>query len=266
MPCTQSQCDVNPAFGGCLSAFATDARGAIKGCESNSKCDYRVNNDGSVDLFVINDSIDHVHCPPKGDCICASCRTGVASCATSQLLNPPPRAPKHLATRRFSTYLVPAAERLPAYPLYTSRSHPQFSQTPMFQRVLPRQRCERCNSSPVLAAASLCCTKVRKRREADLIQVAAVGPNQKLRVSTIKLSYLRRPSSERAGRQREPRRARYNTESDYPRGHSSAKATLKWALASARVSPGKSERTSPASPSCSAISRNAALRGSPQRQ
>ena len=68
-------------------------RGAIKGCEINKWCDYQVNSNGSVDLFVVNgDFVDHVHCPKKGDCICVDCRTGDgAATGATQVMNYPPR-------------------------------------------------------------------------------------------------------------------------------------------------------------------------------
>lgn len=59
------------------AALATDGRGAIKGCEANKNCRYDVNDDGSVDLDIqqADGSLDWVHCPPRGDCICKTCRT-----------------------------------------------------------------------------------------------------------------------------------------------------------------------------------------------
>ncbi len=59
------------------AAGATDGRGAIRGCETNKSCTYNVNDDGSVDLDVVqaDGSYNWVHCPPRGDCICKVCRT-----------------------------------------------------------------------------------------------------------------------------------------------------------------------------------------------
>ncbi len=59
------------------ASLATDGRGAIKGCETNKHCTYNVNDDGSVDLDVVqaDGSYNWVHCPPRGDCICKVCRT-----------------------------------------------------------------------------------------------------------------------------------------------------------------------------------------------
>ena len=60
-----------------VPSLATDGRGAIKGCDTNPNCRYDVNDDGSVDLDVIqaDGSYNWVHCPPKGECICKACRT-----------------------------------------------------------------------------------------------------------------------------------------------------------------------------------------------
>lgn len=58
-------------------SLATDGRGAIKGCDANKNCRYDVNDDGSVDLDIVqaDGSYNWVYCPPRGECVCKVCRT-----------------------------------------------------------------------------------------------------------------------------------------------------------------------------------------------
>jgi hypothetical protein len=56
-------------------AAATEARGAIKMCDKNPNCSYKVNDNGSVDLQVSNaQGIQVISCPQKGECRCDLCQ------------------------------------------------------------------------------------------------------------------------------------------------------------------------------------------------
>lgn len=58
-------------------AQATDARQAVKLCDNNPNCNYRVNDNGSVDLNVKNcgggSETCFINCPQKGQCTCDVC-------------------------------------------------------------------------------------------------------------------------------------------------------------------------------------------------
>lgn len=49
-----------------VNAFAVDARGAIKSCDANPKCDYTTSDNGDV---VITVGIKTIICPQRGECI-----------------------------------------------------------------------------------------------------------------------------------------------------------------------------------------------------
>jgi hypothetical protein len=57
-------------------APATDARQAMKMCDKNPNCDYRINGaDGGMDLYVTgaNGTTTTVACPQRGQCSCVDC-------------------------------------------------------------------------------------------------------------------------------------------------------------------------------------------------
>ncbi len=56
-------------------ADATEVREAIRLCDKNPNCSYRVRDNGSVDITVSDDSGGkYINCPQKGQCTCDICR------------------------------------------------------------------------------------------------------------------------------------------------------------------------------------------------
>lgn len=59
-------------------AAATDGRGAIRACDGNAKnCTFTVDAAGGVDLQIkqSDGTTSNVSCPPKGACVCVTCKT-----------------------------------------------------------------------------------------------------------------------------------------------------------------------------------------------
>lgn len=61
-----------------LPAAAVEVREAIRICEGNPQCDYRVHDDGITSFSVAdgNGGTNIVECPQRGACQCLTCKPG----------------------------------------------------------------------------------------------------------------------------------------------------------------------------------------------
>lgn len=59
-------------------AFAVEVREAIRICEGNPQCDYKVSDTGVTTFSVADGSggTNIVQCPQRGDCQCLTCKPG----------------------------------------------------------------------------------------------------------------------------------------------------------------------------------------------
>lgn len=71
-----------------LPVFAVEVREAIKICDGNPQCDYRVSDTG-VTTFVVDDGsggTNIVECPQRGECQCLTCKPGTKKTSLGKTL------------------------------------------------------------------------------------------------------------------------------------------------------------------------------------
>jgi hypothetical protein len=71
-----------------LSAYAVEVREAIKICDNNPQCEYKVSDTG-VTTFVVDDGsggTNIVQCPQRGECQCLTCKPGTKKTSLGKTL------------------------------------------------------------------------------------------------------------------------------------------------------------------------------------